>query len=80
MDYMRFRLRNHLHFFVAMVVSLAFPAKAKRATSEQANKSHPKFTDVTSALGLNFRNMASHTSEKYLIETMGPGVFTPSFA
>src|SRR6266700_5831994 len=71
---MRLRLRNPFPFFVAMVVSLAFPAKAQRGTSEQANKSHPKFTDVTSALGLNFRNMASHTSKKYLIETMGPGV------
>ena len=71
---MRLRLRNQLPFFVAMLVSLAFPAKARRSTSEQANKSHPKFTDVTSTLGLNFRNMASHTSKKYLIETMGPGV------
>lgn len=71
---MRLRLRNQLPFFVAMLVSLAFPAKAQRSTSEQANKSHPKFTDVTSTLGLNFRNMASHTSKKYLIETMGPGV------
>ncbi len=74
MEYMRLRLRNQLPFFVAMLVSLAFPAKAQRSTSEQANKSHPKFTDVTSTLGLNFRNMASHTSKKYLIETMGPGV------
>ena len=26
-----------------------------------------KFTDVTAALGVNFRNLASHTSKKYLI-------------
>ena len=32
-----------------------------------------KFTDVTAALGVNFRNLASHTSKKYLIETMGGG-------
>src|ERR1700730_842295 len=32
-----------------------------------------KFTDVTAALGLDFRNLASHTSKKYLIETMGGG-------
>jgi len=32
-----------------------------------------KFTDVTAALGVNFRNLASHTSRKYLIETMGGG-------
>jgi enediyne biosynthesis protein E4 len=33
-----------------------------------------KFTDVTLALGLNFEHVASHTSRKYLIETMGSGV------
>src|SRR5438045_2854092 len=33
-----------------------------------------KFTDVTAKLGLNFRNLASHTSRKYLLETMGSGV------
>jgi hypothetical protein len=33
-----------------------------------------KFTDVTSALGVRFQNLSSHTSKKYLIETMGAGV------
>src|SRR3989440_11804127 len=33
-----------------------------------------KFIDVTSALGLHFQYMASHTSKKYLPETMGAGV------
>jgi len=33
-----------------------------------------KFNDVTSALGVEFRYLSSHTSRKYLIETMGPGV------
>ena len=32
------------------------------------------FTDVTSSIGLNFAHVASHTSRKYLIETMGSGV------
>jgi enediyne biosynthesis protein E4 len=32
-----------------------------------------KFTDVTAVLGVHFRNLASHTSKKYLIETMGGG-------
>ncbi|HEX4535477.1 MAG TPA: CRTAC1 family protein [Candidatus Acidoferrum sp.] len=32
------------------------------------------FTDVTAALGINFEYLASHTSKKYLIETMGSGV------
>jgi len=34
----------------------------------------PTFSDVTSAVGLHFQNVASHTSRKYLIETMGSGV------
>jgi len=33
-----------------------------------------RFTDLTSALGLSFEYVASHTSKKYLIETMGSGV------
>jgi hypothetical protein len=33
-----------------------------------------KFTEVTAALGVNFEYLASHTSKKYLIETMGSGV------
>ena len=32
------------------------------------------FTDVTAKLGLHFRYLSSHTSKKYLIETMGAGV------
>ena len=34
----------------------------------------PKFTEVTAALGVHFQYRASHTSRKYLIETMGSGV------
>ncbi|MGB7844469.1 MAG: CRTAC1 family protein [Candidatus Acidiferrum sp.] len=33
-----------------------------------------RFTDVTSSLGIGFEYVASHTSKKYLIETMGSGV------
>ncbi len=32
------------------------------------------FTDTAAALGVNFTGVASHTSHKYLIETMGSGV------
>lgn len=43
---------------------------------EQSKTAVLKFADITSALGLNlnFRGQASHTSKKYLIETMGSGV------
>ncbi len=33
-----------------------------------------KFTEVTSALGVHFQYMASHTAKHYLPETMGAGV------
>lgn len=32
------------------------------------------FVDVTQRLGVNFQYHSSHTSKKYLLETMGPGV------
>jgi enediyne biosynthesis protein E4 len=49
------------------------PYKQEKSDLE-ANASHPRFTDVTAKLGLDYANQASHTSRKYLIETMGPGV------
>lgn len=45
--------------------------------SETSNPSpvvEPRFSDVTAALGILFQHVASHTSKKYLIETMGSGV------
>jgi len=48
----------------------------------QSDKSPPgeppsqpgKFVDITKRLGINFQHQASHTSRKYLPETMGSGV------
>lgn len=77
MEYMKPRLSNQLPFFVAMLILSAFPVVAEHdsvGTREQAKIIPPKFIDATSALGLSFRHMASHTSKKYLIETMGAGV------
>jgi hypothetical protein len=34
----------------------------------------PLFTDITSTSGIRFRQQSAHTSQKYLIETMGAGV------
>jgi hypothetical protein len=33
-----------------------------------------RFVDVTQRLGISFQHQASHTSKKYLPETMGSGV------
>jgi hypothetical protein len=77
MKCMRLDLPRQLPFFLAMVVSSAFPVIAQHdsvRTEEQTNKISPKFIETSSALGISFRNIASHTSKKYLIETMAPGV------
>jgi hypothetical protein len=77
MRFMRPHLPKQLPFFLAMVVLSAFTVIAQRDSvgpNEQANKISPKFIETSSALGINFRNAASHTSKKYLIETMAPGV------
>jgi hypothetical protein len=53
---------------------VAFPVQ-KPAVSPGAGTSTPgKFTDVTSELRVHFKNESSHTSKKYLPETIGAGV------
>src|SRR5258707_12799468 len=47
---------------------------AGTAQSATSPSDAAKYTDVTSALNINFEYVASHTSRKYLIETMGSGV------
>ena len=50
------------------IVSAASPVQAAGSAPEGA-----KFTDETSRLGISFEYVASHTSKKYLIETMTGG-------
>ena len=52
--------------------SLAVPQRSAPVTS--AAGSSEAFVDVTSQLGINFQYRSSHTSRKYLLETMGAGV------
>lgn len=71
------KARDRGSFIVAMLVAVSLMARAQQKsvkTYEQPKASLPRFTDVRSALGLNFKHLASHTSRKYLIETMGSGV------
>jgi len=52
-----------------------FPAPTVLCQSSNSSPAvPPRFSDVTSALGVHFQHVASHTSRKYLIETMGSGV------
>jgi len=84
-DDMKNRSRSRLAPFVALfglLVPCAIAQKRPTSAAGQASLDQPaasssgaaKFTDVTFALGLNFEYVASHTSRKYLIETMGSGV------
>lgn len=52
------------------------PAAAPSPSSSPAPDTNGagKFVDVTSVLGISFEYMSSHTSQKYLPETMGAGV------
>ena len=49
---------------------------ASEAQSSQGSKDRGagNFVDITAGSGVNFKHMASHTSRKYLLETMGSGV------
>jgi hypothetical protein len=60
----------------ALCVLFAYPIRSQdRPKADEPEKAVlPQFVDVTSALGLHFQNLASHTSRKYLPETMGGGV------
>src|SRR5277367_5561235 len=49
--------------------------QASGANSAGASKPVPgKFVDITEKLGIHFKQQASKTSKKYLLETMGSGV------
>jgi enediyne biosynthesis protein E4 len=58
--------------FLGFLIALFAFQKPPKAP-EQSKIIPGKFTDVTSSLGVSFQNIASHTSKKYLIETMGSG-------
>ncbi len=84
-DDMKNRSCNRLALFVALfgwcVPSSVLQTKPAsvvgQAASDQpaaSSKGTAKFIEVASALGINFEYVASHTSRKYLIETMGSGV------
>jgi enediyne biosynthesis protein E4 len=47
----------------------------QKSDPARANVATPgKFVDITSSSGIHFQYQSSHTSRKYLLETMGPGV------
>jgi len=74
------RLRTSLAIGVLLGLALSFFNYAGfargAAASFQSQKSAGggRFSDVTEKLGIHFRQQASPTSKKYLLETMGSGV------
>jgi hypothetical protein len=57
-----------------LLMCAAFSSK-EQVPSQVPPKIIPaRFTDITSASGVHFQHIAAHTSMKYLIETMAPGV------
>jgi len=65
------RLKRLLCFWFTLVPLLT---AQNTATASSAPGSGETFVDATQRLGVNFRYQASHTSRKYLLETMGAGV------
>lgn len=71
----RVSIRLSLHFVLLAGALISTASAQQPAASQAQHKIVPgKFVDVTSASGVHFQHLASHTSKKYLIETMGSGV------
>jgi enediyne biosynthesis protein E4 len=65
----RYCLSRHKAVLLICFLSMGL-AGAWQAVSDTAGK----FTDITASSGVRFQHIASHTSRKYLPETMGSGV------
>jgi enediyne biosynthesis protein E4 len=66
-------MRRSFHLGVLIFTTLLC-AKVALAQTKANSPSLPVFEDVTKKVGINFKHEASPTSQKYLIESMGPGV------
>jgi hypothetical protein len=71
------RLQSTLRAVAASLLSIFATDALAQQRSTQLETTQPppgKFADITQQLGVNFQYRASHTSKKYLLETMGAGV------
>ena len=70
--------QHHYRFFrLPAMICLGLIAVSRIAAAQSVKdcpSSADAFVDVTEKLGVSFQYKASHTSKKYLLETMGPGV------
>ncbi len=67
-------LLNRRSFLVAVLGQEVFARHFLQAKSQPTSTPLPLFTDITAQSGLDFKNEASHTPDKYLVETMLGGV------
>jgi len=69
---------NRPALFLLPLLILAGAGAARQKAGSQANSASSetpgKFVDIVDRMGINFNYQSSHTSKKYLIETMGSGV------
>lgn len=65
-----------LSFLILLAVAGAIAQSRQAISASPGPLAEPpgKFVDITAASGVNFDYQSSHTSKKYLIETMGAGV------
>jgi len=63
-----------LLLFLCAALAASLTVYGREPANSHTSSTMPHFSDVTSAVGVHFQNVASHTSRKYLIETMGSGV------
>lgn len=72
---MRVKLTGHLHWtkWLALIGAAAAVVFAREPANQTSGKGI-RFSDFTERGGVKFRYLASHTSRKYLPETMGAGV------
>jgi enediyne biosynthesis protein E4 len=74
------KLRTAALVLAALILGFGLEGAVPRSTpgaaagSEARPETSANFADVTSTLGISFQYLASHTSKKYLLETMGSGV------
>ena len=59
---------------ICLSLMFASVACAQSSYAKQASSTSDIFVDITQKLGVSFQYKASHTSKKYLPETMGAGV------
>jgi hypothetical protein len=72
-------LRPHAVALLSLAAALALPMQAQTGPAVSSAKPPVKatpgnFVDITQASHVLFNGVASHTSKKYLLETMGSGV------